>query len=74
MSLMDYLNEYFDELTTADKLSIFSKIVQGVKHCHVTHGVMHRDLKLENILVNVGKDHGIMSLRIADFGLACDIN
>ena len=74
LSLLDYLNEYFDKLTQDDKLQIFSKIVDGLHHCHVTQKIMHRDLKLENILVNVDKNNKISSLKIADFGLACKIN
>lgn len=33
---------------------------------------MHRDLKLENVLLN-SKDEGEFEIRIADFGLACEI-
>ena len=52
MSLMDYLNENFDTLTKENKLNIFSMIAQAVDYCH-GQGVMHRDIKMENILVNV---------------------
>lgn len=31
--------------------------------------IIHRDLKLENILLN-SRDNGVLELRIADFGLA----
>lgn len=32
---------------------MFKEILEGVKHCH-KHGVAHRDLKLENILLGKG--------------------
>jgi serine/threonine protein kinase len=40
------------------------QLLQGIEFCHV-HGIMHRDLKPQNILV--ARD-GL--LKIADFGLA----
>nr|CAB3264473.1 NUAK family SNF1-like kinase 1 [Phallusia mammillata] len=42
----------------------FKQIVSAVQYCHKI-GIVHRDLKLENILL--GKNHQI---KIADFGLA----
>jgi len=44
---------------------IFKQLVAGLAHCH-QHGIAHRDIKLENILID---KHG--KTRIIDFGL-CD--
>ncbi|CAI5464790.1 unnamed protein product [Closterium sp. Yama58-4] len=43
---------------------IFRQLVSAVAHCHL-HGVIHRDIKLENVLLTSG-----MPLKLADFGLA----
>lgn len=44
------------------------QLLSGIEHCH-QHGVIHRDVKASNILVN---NEGI--LRIGDFGLANILN
>lgn len=40
------------------------QLIKGLAHCH-KHGVMHRDLKPQNLLV----DDQTMTLKIADLGL-----
>lgn len=35
-------------------------------------GVVHRDLKLDNILLT-SSEHGVFDIRIADFGLAATL-
>eukprot|EP00850_Spirogloea_muscicola_P006966 SM000034S12720 [mRNA] locus=s34:382349:384542:- [translate_table: standard] len=46
------------------KTSFMYQLCKGVAHCH-SHGVMHRDLKPQNLLVD--KEKGL--LKIADLGL-----
>jgi len=45
----------------------FADIVAALSHCH-RHGIAHRDVKLENLLLDA-EDRVIL----ADFGSACDI-
>jgi serine/threonine protein kinase len=44
--------------------SFMYQLIKGVAHCH-KHGVMHRDLKPQNLLVDDSKK----CLKIADLGL-----
>jgi len=44
------------------------QLLLGLKHCH-TRGIMHRDLKPQNLLIEKGK-----KLKIADFGLSRNFN
>lgn len=60
--LYDYINN--NQLTEKDARRVFRQIVSAIKYCH-QNGIVHRDLKLENILL----DHD-NNAKIADFGLS----
>lgn len=70
--VLEYVNggELFDRIASKGKLKekdgrkVFQQLIDGVSYCH-TKGVFHRDLKLENVLVDARGN-----IKISDFGLS----
>jgi len=56
-----------------NKKSVILKLALAIKHCH-DNNIMHRDIKPDNILVNVDKQGKLNDLKLTDFGLACKIS
>ncbi|XP_062401445.1 NUAK family SNF1-like kinase 2 [Sardina pilchardus] len=61
--LYDYLSQR-QKIGEAEARHLFRQIVSAVHYCH-RNGIVHRDLKLENILLD-----GDCNIKIADFGLS----
>src|SRR5436190_4427060 len=63
------ITEYCDtnQLTPRERLSLFVTVCQAVQHAH-QKGVIHRDLKPNNILV--APHDGIPVVKVIDFGVA----
>ncbi|KAK8477043.1 hypothetical protein V6N13_078920 [Hibiscus sabdariffa] len=62
--------ELFDKIASEGKLKeaegrkFFQQLIDGVSYCH-DKGVFHRDLKLENVLIDANGN-----IKISDFGLS----
>ena len=56
-----------DRLTTRERLELFVEVCEALQHAH-QRGVLHRDIKAHNILVN--REDGRIRARVIDFGLA----
>lgn len=70
MSLAGALKQYGDQMTVDDKRALFIQICKGVQEMH-QRGFIHRDLCLDNILVNVDTDKISESeVFLTDFGLS----
>eukprot|EP00468_Gymnochlora_sp_CCMP2014_P003886 CAMPEP_0167759828 /NCGR_PEP_ID=MMETSP0110_2-20121227/11241_1 /TAXON_ID=629695 /ORGANISM="Gymnochlora sp., Strain CCMP2014" /LENGTH=439 /DNA_ID=CAMNT_0007646259 /DNA_START=182 /DNA_END=1501 /DNA_ORIENTATION=+ len=64
ISLLDYLKHKGNRINVEAALHIFCQAVQAVGYCH-SKGVFHRDLKLENMILDI---YG--NMQIIDFDLA----
>ena len=62
--MYDYIMKHDQGLDESVARRYFKQIVQAIHYCHKLH-VVHRDLKLENILVD-----DQFNLKLADFGFA----
>ncbi|KAJ6253176.1 serine/threonine-protein kinase fhke-related [Anaeramoeba flamelloides] len=64
------LKEFLEKLEQIDEetvKSLFHQIIKAVNYLH-QEGIVHRDLKLENVLVH--KKHNFIQIKITDFGLS----
>ena len=67
--LRSLLVELDAPLTEQQIKEIFYQMVRAVDHCH-SKNILHRDIKLENFLVDTTPDGNIL-VKLSDFGLAC---
>jgi calcium-dependent protein kinase len=68
-TLIDYL-ETVPRLTSKAMADIMSQVLSALVYCH-DRGVIHRDVKLENVFVS---SYSHLQLKLADFGLAVILN
>ena len=64
MTLREYLNQRGGRLTNRETVHFISQILKALEHAHA-NGVVHRDIKPQNIML---LDNG--QLRMMDFGIA----
>ena len=68
--MRDLMIEVNAPIKEADAKSIFYHMVSSVHHIH-RNQVIHRDIKLENFLVDEDKHDKQIIIKLIDFGLAC---
>ncbi|PVU89106.1 hypothetical protein BB561_005543 [Smittium simulii] len=66
--LLSYVLEY-GALCEDESKIWFCKIANALRYLH-GNNITHRDIKLENILVNLNPEKKIVDIKLADFGLA----
>lgn len=66
-SLRDYLDQYRDQLSARTSLILFTQLLEGVAFLGSV-GVAHRDLKSDNLLVDLSGGLDYPRLVISDFG------
>lgn len=63
MTIKEYL-KLSNELAVTEVVSLIEKVLDGLAHAHL-NGVIHKDIKGQNILIDVDKN-----VKITDFGIA----
>jgi len=58
-----------DHYTDHDAAQILSAVVSGINFCH-SQGVVHRDMKPENLMCSTKEYSDLSDVKITDFGLA----
>ncbi|CAD8048806.1 unnamed protein product [Paramecium primaurelia] len=66
-TLFEYIQKKHLKLDESEVRSIFKQILKALKHLHSLN-IIHRDLKLDNIMFKVKGD--VKSLKLIDFGYA----
>ena len=66
-NLQEYINEH--KLTDHDVYLIFRQLASAIKYLHEEMHIVHRDIKLENVLFNNNSD---MNIVLSDFGLSVE--
>ncbi|XP_041864800.1 serine/threonine-protein kinase pim-2-like [Melanotaenia boesemani] len=68
VDLFDYVEEHEGTLQEDEAKVILNRLVDAAIHLQ-ENGIFHRDIKLENILIQT--DSNIPRVRLIDFGLSC---
>ena len=74
-NLMDVLDEISTNnynFTAADAAGLVLQILSALNYMHKQE-IMHRDLKLQNVMVNIEMNNGVpeMVCKLTDFGFSC---
>ena len=66
-TLNQYIKKHYFNFTESQTANIIKQIANGIKYLH-NYGIIHRDLKTDNIMLTKNNDNGI--IKIMDFGLS----
>jgi len=64
-----FIKENKHRMTDEDKWDLFKQTIEGIEFIH-SKGLVHRDMKPGNVLINLDKRTGKVACKIADLGLA----
>jgi len=67
MSLADYLDQHSDQITPRTSLILLTQLLEGISYLS-SHGVAHRDIKCDNLLLSLAGGPQFPQLVITDFG------
>lgn len=65
--LRTYLKEKGSQMSMHERVLLFTQLLEGVTHLN-THRTAHRDLKSDNILLDISEENTCPQLVITDFG------
>ncbi|XP_037731648.1 serine/threonine-protein kinase GE16371-like [Drosophila subpulchrella] len=79
--VLEYVSggDLFDAITQATRFSesqsriMIRHLASAMSYLH-SMGIVHRDIKPENLLVELDEHGNVLELKLADFGLACEVN
>lgn len=68
--LLDLIAEHHTPVEDQQELQLYAyDILNGIHHIH-SHGIIHWDIKLDNLLSHKEEDDNYPIIKICDFGLA----
>jgi len=73
MNARQYINAHFPQMTSNDCKKVFHQCMSAIAYCH-QNNVVHRDVKLDNILLSVDHEGKVFDVKLADFGKAMRID
>ena len=72
--LLNYTNDYYEKYDTSLSINtckrIFIQLLDVIYYLHIIKEIVHRDLKLENILISDMDKYGIKTIKLCDFGFS----
>jgi len=69
IDLREYVKTH-GKLNEKEAKKVFITLATAIKGCH-QRGIMHRDIKPDNILLNIDGKGKILDVKLCDFGLSC---